>query len=167
MTIAEAPESQNKRLTAMGGALDLLLRNDWQPGSLRATIRAGLAHPVDFRERIRCDGPDVEVGSNAVMALTLAFHELQTNAIKYGALSSPDGVVDLFWKIIDGPAGQRLWMQWAEHDGPPVIPPTKQGLGTRLISKATGRALGGEVELEYAPHGLTWFLIAPLARISV
>lgn len=166
VSITEARDSLNQRLAAMGGAVDLLLRNDWQPGSLRAMIQTALTYPVDCRDRIRCDGPDLQVGSAAVMALTLALHELQTNAIKYGALSSPDGIVELFWKVMDGPSGQRLWMQWAEHDGPPVQPPEKQGFGTRLISKATGHTLGGEVELEYTPTGLSWFLIAPIERIA-
>ena len=76
-------------------------------------------------------------------------------------------MVELFWKVIDGPAGKRLWIQWAERDGPPVIPPTKEGLGTRLTSKATEHALGGKVELEYTPHGLTWFLMAPLDRVAM
>lgn len=166
VSIIEARDSLNQRLAAMGGAVDLLLRNDWQPGSLRALIRTTLTYPVDCSARIRCDGPDLQVGSAAVMALTLALHELQTNAIKYGALSSPDGIVELFWKVIDGPEGQRLWMQWAERDGPPVRPPEKQGFGTRLISKATGRVLGGKVELEYTPTGLSWFLVAPIERIA-
>ncbi len=164
--VADARESLSKRLAAMGSAVDLLLQNDWEPSSLHATLSTALIHPVDMRERIRRDGPDLKVGSSAVMTLTLALHELQTNAIKYGALSTPEGVVELFWKIVDGPAGKRLWMQWAERDGPPVQKPTKHGLGTRLISKATGRALGGEAELEYTPMGVTWFLIAPLDRIS-
>lgn len=93
-------------------------------------------------------------------------HELGTNAIKYGALSSPGGVVKLFWKVIDGAPGPRLWLQWIECDGPPVLPPERTGFGSRLISKATARALGGEVELDYTPHGVTWLLVAPLNRIA-
>lgn len=165
VSITEARDSLNQRLSAMGGAVDLLLRNDWQPGSLRAMIRTALTYPVDCRGRIRCDGPDLKVGSGAVMALTLALHELQTNTIKYGALSLPNGIVELFWKIIDGPEGKRLWMQWAERDGPAVKLPEKQGFGTRLISKTTGRVLGGEVELEYTPTGLSWILVAPIEQI--
>lgn len=107
------------------------------------------------------------VGSNAVMALTLALHELGTNAIKYGALSAPGGTIDLFWKLIDGVPGRRLWMQGVEHCGPPVEPPARKGFGSRLVSSATGRALGGEVELVYDHSGVTWLLVAPLDRISI
>lgn len=164
--IAQVRDTLNQRLAAMATAVDLLLRNEWQPGSLRNTVRDALALQEGYRHRIRCDGPDMSVGSDAVLALTLALHELGTNAIKYGALSSPDGTVELFWKIIDGSPGARLWMQWVERDGPPVRPPASRGFGSRLVSTATGRALGGHAELAYDPQGVTWLLIAPLDRFA-
>lgn len=70
--VAEARESLSKRLAAMGSAVDLLLQNDWQPSSLHATLSTALTHPVDMRDRIRRDGPDLQVGSSAVMTLTLS-----------------------------------------------------------------------------------------------
>lgn len=166
VSIAEARDTLNRRLAAMGTAVDVLLRNDWKPGSLRDAMREALALHNGFSNRIRCDGPDVIVGSNAVLALTLAMHELGTNAIKYGALSTPNGSVDVFWKLIDGPPGVRLWMQWVERDGPPVEAPARKGFGSRLIASATARALGGEAELVYEPSGVTWLLVAPLDRIA-
>ena len=99
------------------------------------------------------------------MVLTLALHELQTNAIKYGALSWRNGSVDLFWKVIGSGGDARLWMQWAECDGPAVAVPERQGSGTRLITSATSRSIGGDASLDYASTGLTWMLTAPHARI--
>jgi two-component sensor histidine kinase len=163
---AQARESLNRRLSAMGAAIDLLLKNDWQPGSFRETVGKALALHDGYHDRIHCDGPELMIGSNAVLALTLALHELGTNAIKHGALSEPDGAVNLFWKLIDGPPGPRFWMQWVEHDGPPVTPPSGTGFGSRLIGKATARALGGEADLDFNPGGLNWVLIAPLDRIA-
>lgn len=166
LSIAQARETLSQRLAAMTVAIDLLLQNEWKAGSLRETVRDALALRDGYHHRIHCDGPDMDVGSSTVLALTLALHELGTNAIKYGALSSSDGIVDLFWKVIDGPPGPRLWMKWVERDGPAVEPPTRRGFGSRLISTATGRALGGESELDYSPHGVTWLLIAPLNRVA-
>lgn len=164
--IAQARDTLNQRLGAMGKALDLLLRNDWKPGLLSDTVREALALHDGYHNRIHCNGPEVSIGGNAVLALTLAMHELSTNAIKYGALSSPHGTVALSWKMIESKPAPQLWIQWAERDGPPVEQPAHKGFGSRLISGATGRALGGEVELDYAPSGLIWSLIAPLARIA-
>ena len=164
--IAQARDTLNERLAAMATAVDLLLQNDWKPGSLRETVREALALRNGFHDRIRCDGPEVMIGSNAVMALTLALHELGTNAVKHGALSVSDGTVDVFWKVIDGTPGPRLWMQWAEHGGPPVAAPARKGFGSRLVAKATARALGGQVEHDYCPSGVTWLLVAPIDRIA-
>lgn len=165
-TIADARETLNRQLGAMGGALDLLLRTDWRPSPLRGLVDEALGYPLDFRSRVHCDGPDLSVCSHAAVTLTLALHELQTNAIKYGALSSPDGTVELFWKVVDGPAGPRLWMQWAERNGPAVLRPALNGSGTRLIVDATRRSLGGDVAVEYTAGGLVWLLLAPLDRIA-
>lgn len=94
-SIDQARDRLTDRLAAMGAALDRLLDTQWEPDSLDAVIRASMAHHVDHGERIHCDGPQVTIGANASMALTLALHELETNAMKYGALSMPEGRVDL------------------------------------------------------------------------
>lgn len=165
-SVEVARDTLNQRLLAMAAAVDLLLRSEWQPGSLRETVREAVALRDGYGHRIRCDGPDVMLGGKAVMALTLALHELGTNAVKHGALSAPAGSVDLFWKTIDGGAEPRLWIQWVERDGPPVAPPARRGFGSRLISRTTGQALGGEVELDFSPCGVTWLLVAPLGRLA-
>jgi two-component sensor histidine kinase len=161
-----ARERLTERLAAMGAAVDLLLGAEWKSSPLDAIVRASLAHYADHRERIHCKGPDVMIGSNAVISLTLALHELETNAIKYGALSVPDGRVDLAWSLVGSENEPKLWLQWCEHGGPAVSPPTRQGFGTRLISSAIGRFLSAEVQLEYTPGGVTWIMIAPLSAFS-
>lgn len=162
----DARERLTERLAAMGGAVDLLLGAEWEASPLDAIVRASLAHYADHRERIHCKGPDVMIGSNAVISLTLALHELETNAIKYGALSVPDGRVALAWSLVGSENEPKLWLQWCEHGGPPVSPPTRQGFGTRLISSAIGRFLRAELQLEYTPAGVTWIMIAPLSAFS-
>jgi len=164
--IAQARRLLNERLAAMAGAVDLLASGNWQDGSLKDTISTALRLSGAANGRIHCAGPELRLGRKAVMSLTLALHELQTNAIKYGALATPEGSVQLFWKIIPDAAGDRFWMQWAERDGPAVVEPQKSGFGTRLITDVTAGAFEGEVALDYGPAGLTWILSAPAECIA-
>lgn len=164
--VAKARSALVERLTALNGAVDILLQRRWQPGSLRTTLCDGFARHGGYSDRILCEGPDIPIGAHAVMTLTLAMHELTTNAIKYGALSVPEGSVWLFWKIVAGDGGERFWLQWCERDGPAVKQPDRQGFGSRLVCTATGRSLDGEAELQFTPAGVTWLLIAPLERIA-
>jgi len=149
----------------MGAAVDMLLATEWESGLLAAIVRASLTHHADHGERVRCNGRDVMIGSKAVIPLTLALHELETNAIKYGALSVLQGSVDVAWSLVGSASDPRLWLQWCEHGGPAVSPPERQGFGTRLVSGAVGYCLGAEVSLEYTPGGVRWIMIAPLAAL--
>lgn len=166
VSITTARETLGQRLAAMSRAVDLLVETDWQHGSLRTTVREALVLHIGFHDRIRCGGPEVVIKGDAVLALTLALHELGTNAVKYGALSVPEGTVDLTWMIVDAEPSPELALRWTELDGPHVAPPTRRGFGSRLVSNATGRALGGEASLEFNPSGVTWSLRAPLDRIG-
>ncbi len=156
----------NRRLAAMGGAADVLARGKRHGGALRDAIHEALQIAGGVSPRIRCNGPDLQLTGQAVMTISLALHELQTNALKYGALSTAEGSVDLFWEVVRRDPGDQLWMQWSEHDGPAVKPPESEGFGTHLVTQGTGRALGGLAEVDYTPAGLTWVLTAPLARIA-
>ena len=92
------------------------------------------------------------------MPVGLVFHELATNASKYGALSDPKGRVTIDWKVEDG----RLEIEWREHDGPPVVPPEQRGFGLKMLERALASDLDGEVEIDFAPDGLLCSIIAPL-----
>lgn len=149
------------RIQTLGAAAQELVDNDWRAGSLASMVGKALSIHRGTG-RIDCSGPDVTLSGHALMALALALHELQTNAMKHGSLSVEDGRVSLFWKVIDHSADRHLWMQWSEHDGPPAVPPEHKGFGTRILASATPRALSGEVCMDYTPQGLTWLLSAPL-----
>jgi len=97
---------------------------------------------------LRTNGPKVDVEPEAARHLVLLFHELVTNAAKYGALASSAGsvTVEWFWK------GQDLRIDWRESGGPKVVPPVKEGFGSRLIS-VCAKALSGTVQLYYVPEG--------------
>lgn len=100
------------------------------------------------------EGPLVPVGPKAAQLLALAVHELATNAAKYGALSIAGGcVVVTFAFEGEGDKG-LLVIQWLEAGGPPVLPPARQGFGTRLIKKVVAKALRADVAMDYRPEGL-------------
>ena len=91
-------------------------------------------------------------------ALGLVFHELATNAAKYGGLSNADGRVDVTWTQADG----RLELTWRESGGPAVAAPTRRGFGSRLIEKSLEGQLAGHARLDFAPSGLVCTVAMPL-----
>ena len=122
----------------------------------RAADRSGaLADGPVHRGRLgahRDEGPELDLRPDAVHSLTLALHELATNAAKYGALSVPDGRVAVDWQRDRCRTGRlRFHMSWREHDGPPVSPPERKGFGHVVIADMVGNALRGQVELRVRP----------------
>jgi two-component sensor histidine kinase len=97
--------------------------------------------------------------------LGLAIHELATNASKYGALSVPGGKIDFGWTIDAGGGDKSVRMKWRETGGPPVIPPTRKGFGSSVITGILSRSFKGEAKLNYCPNGLSWELVAPIGHL--
>jgi len=95
----------------------------------------------------------------SAQAIGLALHELATNAGKYGALSTDTGRLDICW----GTSGDAFTMSWTERDGPPVSAPKRRGFGTIVMETMAERSVGGTVDLDYAPSGVTWRLTCPAA----
>jgi two-component sensor histidine kinase len=110
--------------------------------------------------QIAIDSPSLDVSPNQALALSLAQHELATNATKYGALSCPEGRVALRWNA----QNDRLSLSWSESGGPGVVPPSRQGFGSRLIENALCRDLDGQTRLEFAPEGVRCCITALLAQ---
>jgi two-component system CheB/CheR fusion protein len=96
------------------------------------------------------------------LALSMAIHELATNAAKYGALSVKTGQITIGWTTRKTRKGLRLHLQWVESDGPAVKPPVHRGFGTRLISEGLPYELDGQVTLAFLPHGVTCVIDVPL-----
>lgn len=164
-TLEEARESVTERFEALARAQDLLTASNWQVSNLDAVVQAALA-PVNDSERIAISGEPSEVGARAALSFTLVLHELATNAVKYGALSVPDGRVMIDWRRQDCAGAERLVFTWAEQGGPPVTIPTRKGFGTRLID-SMGRSFGGRSELHYPPEGVRWLVEADPARLLI
>lgn len=110
------------------------------------------------------DGPPVALAPHQAMPLGMILHELATNALKHGALSVPDGQVEIGWRTSDDQDGTpSVKLGWRENGGPLVAPPANQGFGTRLIEFAVEHQLGGKVEHRYEPGGLSVMLSFPRA----
>jgi two-component sensor histidine kinase len=149
---APARDAFLARLFALSGQHDLLALNNWDGASLEGVVRRALQ---DFRDRGRIviDGPPVHLSSKRALALGMALHELATNAARHGALSLPEGRLQVRWVLGDDGTGLRL--TWRESGGPPVAPPASQGFGLRLIEQGLAHETGSHVELRFAPEGLT------------
>lgn len=153
-----APDSQEAvlqaRLEALAKAYDLLTISNWESASLRDIVRKALSPYPEAS--VQVEGDQVFVNARAVLPLSLVFHELGTNAAKYGALSVDGGQVFLRWSVSNSsrPEGPVLSLRWEERGGPKVAVPSRQGFGSRLIKAVTMSELGGHVVADYAHTGL-------------
>jgi two-component sensor histidine kinase/ActR/RegA family two-component response regulator len=163
-SMEHAQQAIEGRLMALGRAHDLLMQAHWANASLSQTVRSA-TEPYDSKgiARVLIEGPDIGITSGAVIALEMTFNELGTNATKFGALSVPNGRVEIFWKIDD--ENQRLQMTWAETGGPPVEEPTRRSFGTRMMG-SLGHQLNGKVQLAYEPAGFVYILDVPLSSLT-
>jgi PAS domain S-box-containing protein len=151
-----------ERLLAMARSHDLLTREHWEGADLQAVARQALQpHLLGDRPPINIDGPPLRLAPNAALALSMTFHELATNAVKYGALSHNEGRVDLRWLLTGG----VIALTWQEHDGPPVVTPQSTGFGSRLIQQGIAHELDGDVTLDFAPTGLICMLKLPASTV--
>jgi two-component sensor histidine kinase/ActR/RegA family two-component response regulator len=152
------------RLTALARAHDLLMQVSWASASLTHTL-SGATEPYDGRggRRFHFNGPEIKITSGAVIALAMTFNELCTNTTKFGALSSPNGRVEIAWTIDE--EKRRLRLTWTDRGGPAVEPPKRRSFGTRMM-ESLGQQLNGDVRLAYEPSGFVYALNVPLGSIK-
>ena len=155
------------RLFALSKTHNLLTEGAWAGASLRALLEVEVEPYAQGGEagRFSLAGlHDVYLGPRAAVALGLAFHELATNAVKYGALSNESGGIAVMWTLEHAQEEQQLLLHlvWTEHGGPAVETPRRRGFGTRLIERGIASELGGEVALEHRPEGLRCEMRVPL-----
>ena len=157
----DARERLTERLLALSAAHNVLTRENWQSADLGEIAREAL-RPYDDPpgSRIDLSGPTARLAPNVALALSMALHELATNAVKYGALSAAEGRVRVGWANAEG--GRTLVLDWQETGGPSVSPPTSTGFGTRLLAGLAGE-LRAPADLVYAPEGVTCHLQVPIA----
>jgi PAS domain S-box-containing protein len=163
-TPAAFRESFEGRLIALSKAHDQLTRHHWESADLRELVTGSLA-PYAGAERVTLRGEDVVLRPRAVLTLAMAFHELATNAAKYGALSVPGGRVEIGWRPVplEGGDGRGLLqIEWTEQGGPAVSEPGRRGFGSKLIEGGVVNELGGSARLVFAPQGLRCEVLIPL-----
>ncbi|MBP2231225.1 PAS domain S-box-containing protein [Azospirillum agricola] len=160
-TPAAFTESFQARLHALAQAHDLLTRQQWQGALLDELLTLTLG-PYRGADRVLIEGPPVMLSTGVAVSLHLAFHELATNAAKYGALSVQGGTVEVFWSVVER-AGMALELVWRERGGPPVVPPSRRGFGSRLIERGLPYELDGKVSLDFDLAGVRCALVIPLS----
>ena len=144
------------RICSLARAHDLLTARSWSGADL-IDVAARVMEPF-ADDQFRIDGPSVDVSPQHALALSMALHELATNAAKYGALSTPGGRATLDWRVQDG----ELSLRWVESGGPPVATPTRRGFGSRLLEQGLMRELGGKTQLHFEPQGVVCEITAAL-----
>ena len=149
-TLRGQPDVLNKlnaRVAALEATNDLLVGSDWRSASLRDII-TGEFSPYD-PSRFQLVGDDVECPSSTAIMLALIFHELTTNAMKYGALSNPNGRISVAWKKISS----RLDVEWVESGGPQPSARLNEGFGSKLL-RACLKQIKGSIDIQIKPTGL-------------
>jgi two-component system CheB/CheR fusion protein len=151
------------RIHALTAAYSLLSNEAWQTVGLREVVLEELK-PFAIGESVNfhIEGPVVALEPRAALALGMAIHELTTNAVKYGALSVPGGLVSVTWQLEQNADGRVLTMDWAESGGPPVSAPERRGFGMTLIERGLRQDMSADVEVDFAAAGVTARLRAPL-----
>ncbi|MBR1287707.1 PAS domain S-box protein [Bradyrhizobium sp. AUGA SZCCT0177] len=149
------------RLVALGQAHDLLTHASWENASLAELAELTLDSKGTTAGQIFLTGPTILLSPKQAVSLAMAFHELCTNARKYGALSTNDGQVHVEWTRIHG-AEPQVHILWSETGGPPVSVPTRRGFGSTLLERTLAEDLDGQVTVQFDPIGLRCSIALPI-----
>jgi PAS domain S-box-containing protein len=150
------------RLVALSRAHDQLTRGRWESANLKEIAEEIFAPYRSSGGGLMIDGEGVYLAPQAALMLAMIFHELATNAAKYGSLSAPDGRLALSWKIATGADSPRLRIEWQESGGPQVSEPARRGFGSKLVERGITQELKGSAEMTFDPAGLRCTMEIPL-----
>jgi two-component system CheB/CheR fusion protein len=150
------------RLQALSKAHELLSDENWSDVSVEALIAAGLELQTQGKGRVTLHGPATRLSAKAATTLSLAIHELTTNAIKYGAFANDTGHIDVGWEQESRPDGTFLAIHWQESGGLPVHPPAHRGFGSEMIERGIKYELRGQAKMDFLPAGLEVRISIPL-----
>lgn len=157
-------ENLTARILALADAHKLLVDQNWAGADIRTIVEKAVSpYESEGDRRLRVDGPNVRLSPQQAVSMTLVLHELTTNAVKYGALSTPGGRIEASWNLHYDELGARhMTFLWVESGGPPVSMPERRGFGSRLIARSLGDETGGRARIEYAPEGVRCGVHLPL-----
>ncbi|MDA8708184.1 PAS domain S-box protein [Hellea sp.] len=154
-TLAEAEKRVGERLTSFANAQNILLQNDWSPENIHTVMGAALKPHKDYAQQLAISGPDVQLPAQQLIGFSLAIHELMTNSIKHGALTSDKGHIDISWSHDEDDA---FAFHWKETGGPDVEEPKQNGFGSKILKSITSSYFSGRSELGYKKAGFTYDL---------
>jgi PAS domain S-box-containing protein len=166
-TLDDFQEAFDARLMALARSHALLASGGWQGVKLQEVVERTLeAYAVGGAGRVSVAGPPILLKPSTAVTLNLALHELATNAGKYGALSVPDGCVQVIWTVDERGDHEvpLIRMTWRERGGPAVRAPQRRGFGSRLLEQALPHEFAGKVVLDFAPEGVECRLSLPLGE---
>jgi two-component sensor histidine kinase len=163
----QAEAAISSRILALGRVHDLLLRSNWSGARLEHLLRAAIEpFAAPGAEQFIVQTADIEISPSAALPLVMTLNELCTNAVKYGALSTPEGRIEITPKINKGE--KQLRLTWTEKGGPPVQVPTRRSFGMQLIEKSlVSQQLSGDARVSFNPKGVVCELDIPLVAIQM
>jgi PAS domain S-box-containing protein len=160
-------ESIQARVSALSRSHDLLTREKWASAGLRDIVIDALG-PFEVSgalgERLVVRGENIRLSPKVTLALGIAFNELATNAVKYGAFSNEAGSIEISWSLAPCLDEDRLNLNWIERGGPLVSAPLRRGFGLQVIERGLAEELEGSVNLDFQPSGLIFTLECPASR---
>jgi two-component sensor histidine kinase len=147
----------------------LLTRQNWESAGLCDIVIDAL-EPFGVSEaraeRLVITGDNFRVAPKVSLALSIAFNELATNAVKYGAFSNEAGSIEIIWRVEPSSDGEQLHLTWKEKDGPEVSTPTRKGFGLQVVERGLAQELEGAAHLDFKPAGLVFTLSFPAGRVG-
>jgi two-component sensor histidine kinase len=149
------------RIQSLSRVHSLLSANTWRSADLLELVRDQIMQGAADETRITVSGPRLQLTPQLALHLALMLHELSTNAIKYGALSTGEGRVTVGWTVED----RTLRLRWEERGGPPARVPTKRGFGTTLIEQSA-KGEGGSSHMLVESDGIVWEIAIPLPQLG-
>jgi PAS domain S-box-containing protein len=162
-------ESIESRLFALSSSHNLLAHENWDGAGLVDLVDAALEPfgAADGRaDRFVITGSNIRLTPKAALALGIGLHELATNAVRYGALSTETGSIRIAWAIEPSAEGDRLILRWQEKDGPRIAAPARKGFGSQVIERGLAHELGAVVHLDFPTDGLVCTIDIPAPQAA-
>jgi PAS domain S-box-containing protein len=164
-TLGEFEEAFGGRLKGLARSHELMVKGDWRGTTIRQLLLAHL-EPFAAVARAAIDGPEIVLSPRGAQYLGMAFHELATNAAKYGALSVEKGRLEVTWRVTEVAGENAFSLTWSERGGPPPPALSSSGFGSLVLLRLVPAAFGGRSSREMAPTGLVWNVTAPLSGLA-
>jgi len=154
-----------RRIAGLSANQDLLVSGNWTPVPIHELVDAQMAFLEDRAAQIDRAGPNLRVRASAAEAIAMALHEMATNAEKYGALSVPEGRVEVRWDLVASGDEEVFRMTWCERGGPPVREPPTRGFGSRILEAVPASKLNATIATEFPAEGFRWELTCPAGAV--